>query len=88
MTRKDRGKIEELNEVRKMISGSIKNKRKMFGEKAVIKWNNKIFQMGNKYNFGEQPRSIRRPLYKRANTINKVHNVFHFRGNELKLKEN
>ena len=72
-----------------MISGNIRSKRKIFAaEKATIKWSNKAFQMGNKFNFGEQPRSLRRPLYKRANTINKVNNVFHFKGNELKFKEN
>ena len=72
-----------------MISGNIRSKRKMFAaEKATIKWSNKAFQMANKFNFSEQSRNVRRPLYKRANTLNKVHNVFHFKGNELKFKEN
>jgi len=90
IARKERDKnLEDVNEVKKMISGSIRSKRKIFApEKATIKWSNKAFQMGNKFNFGEQPRSLRRPLYKRANTINKVNNVFHFKGNELKFKEN
>ena len=90
IARKERDKNpEDVNEVKKMISGSIRSKRKIFAaEKATIKWSNKAFQMGNKFNFGEQPRSLRRPLYKRANTINKVNNVFHFKGNELKFKEN
>ena len=90
IARKERDKnLEDVNEVKKMISGNIRSKRKIFAaEKATIKWSNKAFQMGNKFNFGEQPRSLRRPLYKRANTINKVNNVFHFKGNELKFKEN
>jgi len=90
MARKERDKnLEEVNEVKKMISGNIRSKRKMFAaEKATIKWSNKAFQMANKFNFSEQSRNVRRPLYKRANTLNKVHNVFHFKGNELKFKEN
>ena len=90
IARKERDKnLEDVNEVKKMISGSIRSKRKIFApEKTSIKWSNKAFQTGNKFNFGEQLRSIRRPLYKRANTINKVNNIFHFKGNELKFKEN
>ena len=90
IARKERDKnLEDVNEVKKMISGRIRSKRKIFApEKTSIKWSNKAFQTGNKFNFGEQPRSIRRPLYKRANTINKVNNIFHFKGNELKFKEN
>jgi hypothetical protein len=90
IARKERDKnLEDVNEVKKMISGSIRSKRKIFApEKTSIKWSNKAFQTGNKFNFGEHPRSIRRPLYKRANTINKVNNIFHFKGNELKFKEN
>ena len=89
IARKEKDKIfEENNGLKKMVSSGIKNKRKMFVEKATLKWSNKAFQITNKFNFGEQNRHVRKPLYKRANTINKVHNIFHFKGNELKLKDN
>ena len=87
ITRKERGKNPEEIDVKKMISGNVRSKRKMLGEKATVKWSNK-FQMENKFNFGEQPRSFRKPLYKRANTINKMNNIFHFKGGEIKFKDN
>ena len=89
IARKERDKnLEDVNEVKKMISGNLKSKRKLFApEKATLKWSNKAFQMTNN-NLGEQPRSVRRPMYKRAKTINKVPNIFHFKGNEIKFKEN
>ena len=103
--RKEKDKnLEEVNDVRKMVSGGVKGKRKMFADKLSFKWNNKMmFQMTNKLNNNEQQQhnsklqnqfqqpsqlSSRRALYKRANTLNKAHNLFHFKGNELKLKEN
>ena len=88
ITRKERGKNPEEIDVKKMISGNVRSKRKMLGEKATVKWSNKAFQMENKFNFGEQPRSFRKPLYKRANTINKMNNIFHFKGGEIKFKDN
>ena len=87
ITRKERGKNPEDIDVKKMISGNVRSKRKMPGEKATVKWSNKAFQMENKFNFGEQ-RSLRKPLYKRANTINKMNNIFHFKGSEIKFKDN
>ena len=102
--RKEKDKnLEEVNDVRKMVSGGVKGKRKMFADKLIFKWNNKMmFQMTNKTNNNEpqqhsklqtqfqQPSQLssRRALYKRANTLNKAHNLFHFKGNELKFKEN
>ena len=88
ITRKERGKNPEDIDVKKIISGNVRSKRKMLGEKATVKWSNKAFQMENKFNFGEQPRSLRKPLYKRANTINKMNNIFHFKGSEIKFKDN
>ena len=88
IARKEREKnFEDVSEVRKMISGGIKSKRKMFAEKATIKWNNKIFQMDKVINTVEQAKAPRRPIYKRANTLNKVNNIFRFKGNEIKFKE-
>ena len=87
IARKEREKnFDDVSEVRKMISGGVKSKRRMFAEKATIKWNNKIFQM-DKINTAEQAKAPRRPLYKRANTLNKVNNIFRFKGNEIKFKE-
>ena len=86
--RKEKEKNPEEIDVKKMISGNVRSKRKMLGEKATVKWSNKPFQMENKFNFGEQPRSFRKPLYKRANTINKMNNIFHFKGGEIKFKDN
>ena len=87
IARKEREKnFDNVSEVRKMISGGVKSKRRMFAEKATIKWNNKIFQM-DKINTAEQAKAPRRPLYKRANTLNKVNNIFRFKGNEIKFKE-
>jgi hypothetical protein len=80
-------KGEEIDVV-KMISGNIRSKRKMMGEKATVKFSNKLFQMENKLNLAEQPRPNRKPLFKRANTINKMNNIFHFKGSELKFKDN
>jgi len=85
--RKEREKnFEDVSEVRKMISGGIKSKRKIFAEKATIKCNNKIFQK-DKINTAEQAKAPKRTIYKRANTLNKVNNLFHFKGNEIKFKE-
>ena len=44
--------------------------------------------MENKLNLAEQPRPNRKPLFKRANTINKMNNIFHFKGSEIKFKDN
>ena len=98
--RKEKDKnLEEINDVRKMISGGIKGKRRLFAEKQGFKWNNKmLFQMTNRFNNNEhnkiqtqfqQPINLsnRKNIYKRSNTL-KGHNLFHFKGNELKFKEN
>ncbi len=88
ITRKERVKNPEEIDVVKMISGNIRSKRKMMGEKATVKFSNKAFQMENKFNLAEQPRPNRKPLFKRANTINKMNNIFHFKGSEIKFKDN
>ena len=98
--RKEKDKnLEEINEVRKMISGGIKGKRRIFAEKSSFNWNNKMMlQMTNRFNNNEhnkiqtqlqQPThpSNRIKFYKRANTL-KGHNLFHFKGNVLKFKDN
>ena len=71
-----------------MTSGTVRSKRKMLGEKVSVKFSNKLFQMENKLNLAEQPRPNRKPLFKRANTINKMNNIFHFKGSEIKFKDN
>ena len=88
ITRKERVKNPEEIDVVKMISGNIRSKRKMMGEKVTVKFSNKAFQMENKFNLAEQPRPNRKPLFKRANTINKMNNIFHFKGSEIKFKDN
>ena len=98
--RKEKDKnLEEINDVRKMISGGIKGKRRIFAEKLSFKWNNKMmFQITNRFNNNEhnkiqtqfqQPINLsnRKNIYKRSNTL-KGHNLFHFKGNELKFKDN
>lgn len=98
--RKEKDKnLEEINDVRKMISGGIKGKRRIFAEKSNFNWNNKMMlQMTNRFNNNEhnkiqtqlqQPThpSNRKSFYKRANTL-KGHNLFHFKGNVLKFKDN
>jgi hypothetical protein len=82
-----------------MISGGIKGKRRIFAEKSSFNWNNKMMlQMTNRFNNNEhnkiqtqlqQPThpSNRIKFYKRANTL-KGHNLFHFKGNVLKFKDN
>ena len=89
LTRKDRDKnFEEINEVRKMISNGVKNKRKIFAERATIKPNsnmNKVSQIENKNNNLEpQAYANKKRHYKRANTLNKMQYIFHFKGSENK----
>lgn len=107
IARKQRDKnLEEIDDVRKMVSGGVKNKRKMFANKSSFKWNNNnnnkmILSVPNKPNNIEQQHkhpqtqlqhslqlSTRRTIFKRANTLNKAHNLFHFKANEPKSKEN
>ena len=98
--RKEKDKnLEEINDVRKMISGGIKGKRRIFAEKSSFNWNNKMMlQMTNRFNNNEHNKiqtqlqqqahpSNRKSFYKRANTL-KGHNLFHFKGNVLKFKDN
>lgn len=86
ISRKERGEnVGEINSMKKVINGGVKNKRKMNPEKQTVKWNNKVFQLSNKL---EHKHLVRKPLYQRANTLNKVNDVFKFKGNEIKLKEN
>ena len=93
LARKDRDKnFEEINDVRKMISNGVKNKRKIFAERATIKlnlnMNNKVSQIENKNNnFEPQTYPNKKRHYKRANTLNKMQYIFHFKGSENKLKE-
>ena len=77
--------IYEMKEMKKMVSGGIKNKRKLFAGKPSLKKSNNNFNMVKNI-ITERP--SRKPLYKRANTINRVKNIFHFKGNEIKIKEN
>ena len=86
--RKEKEKNPEEIDVKKMTSGTVRSKRKMLGEKVSVKFSNKLFQMENKLNLAEQPRPNRKPLFKRANTINKMNNIFHFKGSEIKFKDN
>ena len=86
--RKEKEKNPEEIDVKKMTSGTVRSKRKMLGEKVSVKFSNKAFQMENKLNLAEQPRPNRKPLFKRANTINKMNNIFHFKGSEIKFKDN
>ena len=74
-----------------MISNGVKNKRKLFAERATIKPNsnmNKVSQIENKNNNLEpQAYANKKRHYKRANTLNKIQYIFHFKGSENKLKE-
>ena len=109
IARKQRDKnLEEIDDVRKMVSGGVKSKRKMFANKSSLKWNNNnnnnnkmIISVSNEPNNMEQQHnqpqiqsqhplqlSNRRSIYKRANTLNKAYNLFHFKGNEPKSKDN
>ena len=96
IARKQRDKnLEEIDDVRKMVSGGVKSKRKMFANKSSLKWNNNnnnnnkmIISVSNEPNNMEQQLSNRRSIYKRANTLNKAYNLFHFKGNEPKSKDN
>ena len=88
LSRKEKDKnSNEKNEIKKIISGGIKSKRKIFAGKASLKKSNNNFPDTNKFNIVGNPPPVRKPLYKRSNTLNKVHNIFHFKGNELKSKE-
>ena len=78
---------EGSNSIKKFISGGIINKKKIFNNNDNSKNNNIAAPIISTFKISTgKPKKPVNKIFKRANTgINKI---YHFRGNEIKLKEN